>query len=83
MDGATVPYLGIGRLPQRLVSLIESSPNGRKYLIELADKLLTAYRRVKPGLEAVVFYSPTSTDHLLLRRCQTPLRAVVGDRPKQ
>ena len=41
--------LGIGRLPQRHVNLIESSPKGRKYLIELADKLLTAYQERATG----------------------------------
>lgn len=36
-------YLGAGRLPQRLVGLLESSPKGRAYLIELADRLLAAH----------------------------------------
>jgi len=40
----SIGYLGSGRLPQRLVNLIESSPKGRTYLIELADKLLAAYQ---------------------------------------
>ena len=48
MAGA-LSYLGIGRLPQRLVSLIESNPKGRKYLFELADKLLTAYHARETG----------------------------------
>ena len=34
-------YLGVGRLPQRLVGLLESSPKGRVYLAELADNLVT------------------------------------------
>jgi poly(ADP-ribose) glycohydrolase ARH3 len=44
--GLSGTYLGSGRLPQRLVSLIESSPKGRAYLIELADKLLGAYHEL-------------------------------------
>lgn len=38
-------YLGANRLPQRLVNLLESSPKGRAYLIELADDLVAAYQR--------------------------------------
>lgn len=41
-------YLGASQLPQRLVGLLESSPKGREYLIELADKLANAYRRSNP-----------------------------------
>ncbi|MBL8794326.1 MAG: ADP-ribosylglycohydrolase family protein [Planctomycetia bacterium] len=37
-------YLGASGLAQRLVNLIETSPKGRTYLIELADRLLTVYR---------------------------------------
>ncbi len=33
-------YLGASKLPQRLIGLLESSPKGRVYLIELADSLL-------------------------------------------
>jgi poly(ADP-ribose) glycohydrolase ARH3 len=41
MAGAVAgAYLGASKLPQRLVELLESSPKGRTYLIELADKLL-------------------------------------------
>jgi poly(ADP-ribose) glycohydrolase ARH3 len=36
-------YLGAGRLPRRLVGLLESSPKGRAYLTELAEKLFAAY----------------------------------------
>jgi poly(ADP-ribose) glycohydrolase ARH3 len=38
-------YLGAARLPSRLVGLLESSPKGRSYLIELADGLFAAYQR--------------------------------------
>jgi poly(ADP-ribose) glycohydrolase ARH3 len=41
-------YLGAGRLPQRLVGLLETSPKGRGYLVALADQLLSAYHR-RPG----------------------------------
>jgi poly(ADP-ribose) glycohydrolase ARH3 len=37
-------YLGVSRLPQRLVGLVESSPKGRAYLVELAEKLLAFYQ---------------------------------------
>lgn len=39
-------YLGIGRLPQRLMGLLETSPKGREYLHELGAKLYEKYRRV-------------------------------------
>jgi poly(ADP-ribose) glycohydrolase ARH3 len=38
-------YLGLAKLPQRLVGLLESSPKGRAYLLELAEKLFAASRR--------------------------------------
>jgi poly(ADP-ribose) glycohydrolase ARH3 len=38
-------FLGAGRLPARLVSLLESSPKGRDYLVELAEQLLAVYHR--------------------------------------
>jgi poly(ADP-ribose) glycohydrolase ARH3 len=38
-------YLGVGRLPSRLVGLLESSPKGRVYLHKLAGQLLTVYQR--------------------------------------
>src|SRR5215831_3571135 len=42
-------YLGAERLPQRLVGLLESSPKGRAYLVELADNLLAAHLRGREG----------------------------------
>jgi poly(ADP-ribose) glycohydrolase ARH3 len=38
-------YLGAGRLPSRLVGLLESSPKGRAYLVQLAGRLHAAYLR--------------------------------------
>jgi poly(ADP-ribose) glycohydrolase ARH3 len=38
-------YLGAGRLPGRLVGLLESSPKGRDYLRQLAGQLLAVYHR--------------------------------------
>jgi poly(ADP-ribose) glycohydrolase ARH3 len=38
-------YLGIERLPKRLVALVESSPKGRDYLKSLAGRLFDAYQR--------------------------------------
>lgn len=38
-------YLGVKRLPQRLVQLVESSPKGRDYLLALADRLFSQYRQ--------------------------------------
>lgn len=38
-------YLGAGRLPSRLVGLLESSPRGRGYLEQLSEQLLTVYQR--------------------------------------
>ncbi len=38
-------YLGVSRLPGRLVSLLETSPKGRDYLRELADRLHAIYHR--------------------------------------
>ena len=48
-------YLGVGRLPGRLVGLLESSPKGRAYVQQLAGQLLTVYRRgaeAEPGAAA-------------------------------
>jgi poly(ADP-ribose) glycohydrolase ARH3 len=42
-------YLGIDRLPQRLVGLVESSPKGRSYLLELADRLFARHRQLTPA----------------------------------
>jgi poly(ADP-ribose) glycohydrolase ARH3 len=42
-------YVGAGRLPKRLVGLLESSPKGRIYLRQLAERLCAVYSR---GLEA-------------------------------
>ena len=39
-------YLGVARLPQRLVSLLESSPKGREYLFDLARRLFDKYQSV-------------------------------------
>lgn len=38
-------YLGVGRLPSRLVGLLESSPKGRAYVHQLAGQLFAAYQR--------------------------------------
>lgn len=38
-------YLGVGRLSDRLVGLLESSPKGREYLRELAGRLFATYER--------------------------------------
>jgi poly(ADP-ribose) glycohydrolase ARH3 len=38
-------YVGAGRLPARLVGLLESSPKGRTYLQQLADQLFEVYNR--------------------------------------
>lgn len=38
-------YLGVGRLPNRLVGLLESSPKGREYIRQLAGRLLAVYQR--------------------------------------
>ena len=38
-------YLGAGRLPARLVGMLESSPKGRDYIRALAGKLFAAYLR--------------------------------------
>lgn len=37
-------YLGAARLPQQLVGLLESSPKGRSFLVELGDLLFEAHR---------------------------------------
>jgi poly(ADP-ribose) glycohydrolase ARH3 len=44
MSGA---YLGTGRLPARLVGLLESSPKGRAYLEELSERLLAVYEQAQ------------------------------------
>jgi poly(ADP-ribose) glycohydrolase ARH3 len=41
-------YLGVGRLPENLIGLLESSPKGREYIRQLAGRLFAVYRR---GLE--------------------------------
>lgn len=48
-------YLGSGRLPRRLVDLLETSPKGRDYLRQLARQLLAGYhrRREPPGMGSV------------------------------
>jgi poly(ADP-ribose) glycohydrolase ARH3 len=38
-------YLGVGRLPARLVGLLESSPKGRAYIQQLAGRLFATYQR--------------------------------------
>jgi poly(ADP-ribose) glycohydrolase ARH3 len=40
-------YLGAGRLPSRLVGLLESSPKGRAYLKELSEQLLAVYDQTR------------------------------------
>ena len=42
-------YVGASRLPGRLVSLLESSPKGQKYLWQLAGRLFAVYQH---GLDA-------------------------------
>jgi poly(ADP-ribose) glycohydrolase ARH3 len=37
-------YVGVGRLPARLVGLLESSPKGRAYLQQLAGQLFAVYQ---------------------------------------
>jgi len=41
-------YVGAGRLPGRLIGLLESSPKGRAYLQQLAGQLYTVYNRGLP-----------------------------------
>ena len=43
-------YLGAGRLPVRLVGLLERSPKGRAYLQHLAGQLLAVYQRGSQAL---------------------------------
>jgi poly(ADP-ribose) glycohydrolase ARH3 len=38
-------YVGLSRLPKRLVGLLESSPKGRTYLQQLAGQLFAVYNR--------------------------------------
>jgi poly(ADP-ribose) glycohydrolase ARH3 len=40
-------YLGVSRLPSRLVGLLESSPKGRTYLLELSEQLLAVYSQAQ------------------------------------
>ncbi len=49
-------YVGVGRLPGRLVSLLESSPKGRTYLKRLSERLFAVYHR---GLEAQAAAPPS------------------------
>lgn len=44
-------YLGAGRLPSRLIRLLESSPKGRAYIQQLAGQLFAVYDRASkaPG----------------------------------
>ncbi len=44
-------YVGAGRLPARLVGLLESSPKGRTYLQQLAGRLVAVYQGT-PGASA-------------------------------
>lgn len=44
-------YLGAGRLPSRLVDLLESSPKGRAYIEGLAEKLVAVYQRGTVGAD--------------------------------
>jgi ADP-ribosylglycohydrolase len=44
-------YLGVDRLPAPLVGLLESSPKGRAYLLELAGNLLAAYQRSRDEVQ--------------------------------
>jgi poly(ADP-ribose) glycohydrolase ARH3 len=37
-------YLGLSRLPGELVNLLESSPKGRVYIKQIAEKLFTIYQ---------------------------------------
>lgn len=47
MTGALAgAYLGIGRLPARLVELLESSPKGRAYIQQLAGRLFVLHQSV-------------------------------------
>jgi poly(ADP-ribose) glycohydrolase ARH3 len=39
-------YLGLERLPQRLVKLVETSPKGRLYMLDLADELYATHQRL-------------------------------------
>ncbi|HEY7308109.1 MAG TPA: ADP-ribosylglycohydrolase family protein [Gemmataceae bacterium] len=41
-------YLGVARLPQRLLELLENSPKGCVYLVELATHLFAVYQRGGP-----------------------------------
>jgi poly(ADP-ribose) glycohydrolase ARH3 len=43
-------YLGADRLPARLVGLLESSPKGRAYIVELAGRLFAVYHSAAPAV---------------------------------
>lgn len=45
-------YLGAGRLPSRLVGLLETSPKGRDYLGQLASRLFDLYQRGSRPVES-------------------------------
>jgi poly(ADP-ribose) glycohydrolase ARH3 len=45
--GLAGAYLGAGCLPERLVNLLENSPKGRDYLIELSRRLLAVHERLE------------------------------------
>ena len=51
-------YMGAGRLPGRLVALLESSPKGRTYLKRLSEQLFAVYHR---GREAQTMLPPGNT----------------------
>jgi poly(ADP-ribose) glycohydrolase ARH3 len=44
-------YLGVDRLPKRLVGLLETSPKGRSYIQRLAGELFSLSRRDAVGAE--------------------------------
>lgn len=53
MAGAVAgAYVGIEGVPERLVGLLESSPQGREFLFALADRLCAASERDRPALAA-------------------------------
>jgi poly(ADP-ribose) glycohydrolase ARH3 len=51
-------YIGAGRLPARLVGLLETSPKGRTYLKRISEQLFAVYHR---RLEAQTLSSPGDT----------------------
>ena len=44
-------YLGVNRLPSRLVGLLESSPKGREYIRQLARNLFSTYEKGRNHVE--------------------------------